>query len=125
MKENNKGFTLIEVLATVTILGLLTTLVVVSYNTIVKRARVKYYQKQKELVIQAGREYFNDNHNLLPRKDNYENCVTLNTLISNKYIEKVKNHDKKDCNETESKVCAKKISETKYSYRAELNCYEN
>jgi len=125
MKENKKGFTLIEVLAAVTILGLLITLVVSSYNTIVQRAKVKYYQKQKELVIQAGREFFNDNHNLLPRKVDYENCVTLNTLISNKYIDKVKSYNKKDCNEIDSKVCAKKISDTKYSYRAELNCYEN
>ena len=125
IKKNNKGYTLIEMLGAVLILGILMAVATVSYSTIMKNIKTKYYSKQKELVIQAGREYFNDNHNQLPRKINGEKCVTLEALTTNKYIDKIESYNKKECNESTSKVCAKKINETKYSYRAELDCYEN
>lgn len=122
IRINNKGYTLIEILAAVSILAILMAIAISGYTGIMKKVRQRYYEKQEELVIQAGREYFNDNHNQLPVTPGETKCVLLNTLISNKYIDKVKDYDKKDCNGEESKVCATKLNKTKYLYTSELKC---
>ena len=121
-KTKKKGFTLVELLAAVVLLGLLITGVVVGISKVVKKSRQNYYIKQQELVTQAGREYFNDNRNMLPTVIDAEKCVKLSTLIGNKYIDKVVDYDNNGCSLEDSKVCATKISRTKYSYRTALSC---
>lgn len=121
--KNNSGFTLLEILTAVAILALLMTIAITGYNKVVEKSKKQYYQKQEELMIQAGREYFNDNHNQLPRAEGESKCVILNTLISNKYIDKIQTYKKRDCNGVDSKVCAIKLNKTKYLYIGELNCF--
>ena len=123
-KNKKRGFTLVELLAAVVILGLLAAGVVVGVSQLIKKQKQNYYIKQEELVIQAGREYFNDNHNQLPIKINDEKCVTLDTLISNKYIAPVEDYNKETCDAKETVVCATKKTTTKYSYKVNLECKE-
>lgn len=120
--RNKKGFTLVEVIATVVILGILLTTAIVGYNKYIKKAKTNYYSKQEDLVTQAGRDFFNDNRGRLPINVGEESCVLLSTLISNKYIDPVNDYNKNPCNQDKTKVCAQKISLTKYEYETTLVC---
>ena len=122
VKIKNKGFTLIETVAIIIILGIMMTLAIVGYSKYVKKSQKDYYAKQEDLVTQAGRDFYNDNRGKLPTELGEENCVLLGNLIKNKYIDPVKDYNKKNCSTTKSKVCAQKISLTKYSYTTILDC---
>ena len=122
VKIKNKGFTLIETVAIIIILGIMITLAIVGYSKYVKKSQKDYYAKQEDLVTQAGRDFYNDNRGKLPTELGEENCVLLGNLIKNKYIDPVKDYNKKNCSTTKSKVCAQKISLTKYSYTTILDC---
>ena len=123
MLKNRKGFTLLEILAAVAILGLIMTAAIAGYSKYIKKTKTRYYQKQEELLVQAGRDYFNDNRNTLPRAAGETNCVKLRTLLDAKYINKIVDYKQKACNDVDSRVCATKLNKTKYLYHAELNCF--
>ena len=48
--KRNKGFTFVELLATITILGLLVMIPVVSYSKFLAKAHLKYYKSQEETI---------------------------------------------------------------------------
>ena len=120
--RNKRGFTLVEIIATVVILGILLTTAVVGYSKYIESSKKNYYTTQEKLITQAGRDFFNDNRGYLPTMVGEENCVTLKTLITNKYIEEVKDYNKNNCDKEKTKVCAQKISLTKYNYDTLLIC---
>ena len=120
--KNNKGFTLVEVIAVVIILGITLTTAIVGYNKYIEKSKKNYYTKQKDLVTQAGRDFFNDNRGRLPINIGEENCVLLSTLVNNKYIDKVLDYDKSECDANLSKVCANKVTLTQYKYTTYLKC---
>lgn len=121
--NNNKGFTLLEILTAVAILSLLITIVVVSYNKYMVKVKAKYYETQEELIIQSSKDYFSDNTNVLPQLDGERTCVTLKTLTDNKYIDEITDYKKRSCSLNDSKVCATRIKKKTYLYNIELNCY--
>ena len=121
-KLNNSAFTLVEVIATVVILGIILIIILTGYTKYVKNSKTKYDSEQTNLFIQAGKDYFNDNRNFLPTDKGKKSCVTLKTLIENKYIGKIYDSDKKPYS-NDSKVCAVKVSLTKYSYTGKLLHY--
>lgn len=123
LKGNNKGYTLLEILAAAAILVLILTIAIKTYNSISKKSKEKYYIKQEELITQAGKDYFNDNRNLLPQASGESVCVTLKTLIENKYIEKIESYNKKECSKVDSNICVVKLSNNKYIYYPELSCF--
>ena len=120
--KNSYGYTLLEVIAAVIILGIILLAAIAGYTKYVEKSKKNYYKKQQDLVTQAGKDYFNDNRGYLPNDIGEQRCVLLDTLISKKYIDPVKNYDKKACSKTKSKVCAQKISLTKYEYETVLDC---
>ena len=120
--KNKKGFTLVEALAAVVILGILSATAIMGYSKYVKTAQDNYNKKQEDLVTQAGRDYFNDNRGKLPQAPGEERCVLLDTLISNKYIGQVTDYKKSSCGGENSKVCAVKLDTSKYLYYSKLSC---
>ena len=87
---NKKGFTLIEMLAVILILALVTGIIVFTYRNVFKLAQDDYYQVLENNIILAGNEYFNDHQDELPNGENIQK-VTLSSLIQGKYLEPV--HD--------------------------------
>lgn len=119
---NHKGFTLVEMLATLLLLGLITTLVLVSANKLIKTSDEKYYKTQENMLLLAGKEYFVDYRSSLPKRIGEKTRVDLKTLIKEEYIESIKSVTKEDCNGSDSYVEVTKKSTTNYTYKVKLIC---
>lgn len=121
MLKNNKGFTLAELLATVTILGILSVIAIGSVSGILERGRTEHYKTAEKQMIEAAKSYAQINRAILPKTLNGESIVTLDTLKTNKFISELKDHtDKIPC--TKGEVTIKKVSQTRYTYTAYLEC---
>ncbi|MBO5138588.1 MAG: prepilin-type N-terminal cleavage/methylation domain-containing protein [Bacilli bacterium] len=125
MKFSNKNaFTMVELLAVISIIAILGLIAIMSISKLLSTTEEKYYKEQEDLMIVAGRDYFNDNLSKRPQDIGEEVCIALSTLYENKYIGQIKDYNKKTCADDieSSGVCSKKISTKKYSYYGYLKC---
>ena len=120
--KKNKGFTMIELLATIIILALLVTLGIISIRSVLDRGDDSYYKSQEDMLILAGREYFADHRSELPKKVGDTASVTLETLIDEKYIDPIKDDKDNPCNHEKSNVTVQKITDRDYQYYGILKC---
>ena len=78
-----RGFTIIELLATLTILLLVAAILIPTLFNMSDDVKSKQYTSQKELILSAAREYGEDNINsLLSECTN----ITIQTLINGGYL---------------------------------------
>lgn len=119
--NNKKGFSLVELLATITILGVISTIGIVSVNALINNSKKNYYKNQRDNMISAAQVYFQDHRSLLPKEIGSKKEITLNDLITNEYIDgDLLDTDKKTkCDKAKSKVQVVKIN---YVYSGVLNC---
>ncbi len=122
MNKKQKGFSLIEILAAIVILGLLSTIAIVSVNYILQKAEQEYYEAQKDEIIAAAKSYTQDNRNALPKRVGMRTNIRLSTLQSKKYIGDVVDRHKGKCNADETIVQVYKYDKTHYSYSVILVC---
>ena len=80
---NKKGFTMIELLAAVVILGILLTLSIAGYSRYRESASKKSYNMMHEGLYQAAENYFMD----YPTSEEGA-VVTVETLANSEYIER-------------------------------------
>ena len=120
--KNIKGFTMIELLTTIIILGLLTTLAYFGVSAILNRGSNSYYNSQENMIVLAGKEYFADYREKLPKDIGKTSSVTLDTLIKESYIDPVKDEDDNDCNRDKTTVTVQKITDKDYQYYVTLVC---
>ena len=97
--RNNYGFSMVELLAAVAILGVLAAIAVVSVGTVLENAEEKHYETQEKNMIMAAQSYVQDNRNLLPKRVGDSRVVTLQELQNAKYIGDVVDRSKKNCSE--------------------------
>ena len=121
-KNNRKGFSLVEILAAIVILGLLSSIAIVSVNYILKKAETEYYKSQIDEIILAAKSYTQDNRNSLPKRVGMRKEVTLKSLQNKKYIGKVVDRHKNECDAEGTKVQIYKYDKTHYSYSVTLVC---
>ena len=121
-KNKTKGFSLVEILAAIVILGLLSTIAIVSVNYILQKAEKEYYKSQKDEIILAAKSYTHDNRNSLPKRVGMRTEITLRTLKDKKYIGKVVDRHKRECNKDKTIVQVYKYDKTHYSYSVILVC---
>ena len=119
---NRKGFTLLELLATIIILGLLTTIVVGAILPLLNRGNNEYYKSQENMIVLAARDYFADYRSRLPKEIGETSKVTLKELIEGKYIDPIKDRNDNDCDYENSTVVVQKITEKDYQYYVTLIC---
>ena len=117
-----EGFTLIEILAAVTILGLLSIVAVVSVNRIIQKAKQNHYITAEDNLKIAGQSYVQQNRNSLPKTIGQKKRVYLKTLVEKNYIEPIKDYNDNECDLEKSYVQIFKYSQDDYSYIAYLDC---
>ncbi len=102
--------------------GILIIIVLYSFSRLISSNKLEYYNKiEKEMII-ASKNYFLDYSNYLPKEINDNTRVLLSALVIEKYIDKIKDINNKDCSMTKSYVEVKKISDKKYLYKTHLVC---
>ncbi len=122
--NNNKGFTMVELLATVAILGILTSIAITAVSSLLNKAHEEYYNNQEKNLVLAAQAFYNSNKTRLPKVIGKKDKVTETELREANYLkEDLKNYDGKNCDKTpESYVTVFKYNQSEYSYTAYLNC---
>ncbi len=124
MKSKNKGFSLVELLAAIVIMGLLSTVAIVSVNYFLKKAENDYYKTQEDEIIMAAKSYTQDNRNSLPKRVGITKEITLKTLQDKKYIGNVVDRHKNSCYSDTTVVKVFRYDKNNYSYSIYLDCKE-
>jgi len=83
---NNKGFTLVEVLAVVALLAVIFLLIIPSVTRVLKRSKDTVYQKQINTILSSAYDWSLKNISSLPRQGN-KTFVTLSELKFNGLID--------------------------------------
>lgn len=121
MKNNisNKGFTLIEILGAIVILGILMGIGVISYTRYRRQAVETSYDLIKKNAVSAAENYFMDNVG--------EETVELHELVENSYLDTINDPEikNKTCDGTVT-IIDKNISDgnslQKNTYKVYLKC---
>ncbi len=118
----SKGFTLIEMLISIAIIGILVTMVLVSANRLITSSNLEYYNTSEKMMILASKDYFADYRSYLPKEVGDDTRVLLSALVIEDYIDMIKDVNENDCNTTKSYVEVEKTSNNEYLYKAHLVC---
>lgn len=86
--SNNKGFSLVELLAVLTIMGILSGVAVAGYTRYRERATNDNYRMMSDNAAVAAEEYF--------MKNQYETSVTFQKLVDEGYFERPVNPKSKE-----------------------------
>ena len=119
MKKN--GFTLIEIIGAIVILGIIAIIAFATYTTSLRGFRNNYYTREVKTVEKSAEEFFTDNRNYRPTMLLNAQEVTIGTLMTQDYIEKVVDYNGDNC-DNESYVIVVKEGQDNYSYHACLIC---
>ena len=88
---NKKGFTMIELMATITLLGIMSTLAVVSVSKYLNKSKKAVYRDYEDTLKNATTNYFLDHTGLLPEINDVRGTKVLaTTLVNEGYLENMK-----------------------------------
>lgn len=110
-----KGFTLVEVLAVIVILGLLVVIISPVVNNLLGDSEDALYDKQVDSIVKATKKYMVEHSELLPENSDSK-AIYINDLIDNGVIDKDKVINPKTKEEMNGCVVV--------SYNHEFNQYE-
>lgn len=124
--KQSKGFTLIEMLAVLVIIILLTSAIVPSLINLIARNKNKLSNQTKDLIYSATELYLSENNNY-SKLENNTYCISISTLVNdgklNSPIKDFKTGKEVNLsNVVEAKV--NKYSEFEYSIKEEKKCTE-
>lgn len=92
IKNNKKGFTLIELLATMVIVISILGIAIVSVMKLSEKQKENAYEKVKEQVMTAAKQYFSSNEYLFEGIDGSAyGIITVGKLVEEDYINKISN----------------------------------
>ena len=121
MKKN--GFTLIEVLAVVVILGIIVTLFVPNTVRLIRQNNLKVYKIKEKELLKAAEDYANyDKEFEGPNESSPTKYITMTKLVENAYMNKIL--DSNSGNECKAFVKVTSSDIHDYNYEACLICDE-
>ena len=122
MKLNNKGFTLVELLAVLVILIAISSIAIPTISSSLDRSKKKQYDSKVKLVVNAAELYVSDHRNNITGdcdimvsdliKDNYieaDDEIASDTCIKYTYNTNSYNYTSHASNCNSSNICGKKV----------------
>lgn len=93
--NNSKGFTLVELLGTIVILGIIALITTPPIINQIKNAKTKVSTASVSYLYSAGESYVKENLNSYPMTTNSVICVSITKLVDNGNIKDsyIKEHD--------------------------------
>ena len=120
--KKKTGFTLIEIIATIAILGIMSVIAIVSVNGIIQKGKDEHYKAIEENAALATESYVQTNRDDLPKNVGEKKKIPLRVLVEKNYIEPPEDYYNKKCNLDNSYVIIYKHSKNSYSYTTYLDC---
>ena len=121
-KKKKNGFTMIEIITTVVILGIITLIGIISVTSVIDRAKEEHYDTLEDNISMAGESYTQTNRDELPKNVGDTKRVPVKDLVDNNYIEKIKDYYGEECDLEKSYVQIFKYNKNSYSYVTYLEC---
>ena len=125
MNKNKKGFTLVEMLAAIGILLLITILTYPSFNKLNKKTEEKFDYSIKSIVENAAKIYVDNNKELIDEKitsNNGKYCLPVATLSSYDYLDTpIKKSDGENLNLKSCVYITKENEDNNIKYIYELS----
>ena len=125
MNKNKKGFTLVEMLAAIGILLLITILTYPSFNKLNKKTEEKFDYSIKTIVENAAKIYVDNNKQLIDEKitsNNSKYCLPVATLSSYDYLDTpIKKSDGENLNLKSCVYITKENEDNNIKYIYELS----
>ena len=122
VKKRKKGFSLVELLAVVVILGILATISIVAVSSLIDRAKQDKMDSLKKTVLLSAQTYIQNNKNLVPKIIGESKNIKVSDLRAGNYLtEDIKNDKGESCME-KSYVRVYKLSKSEYTYTAFIYC---
>ena len=122
--KNSKGFTLIEVLGAIIILGIIAIIGFNTFTSSLRGFREDYYTEISRSLENSGQEFFNDNRNYRPSQILGAQKVSISALETKEYTETIVDYNGDKC-ENSSYVLIVKEGRNDYSYHTCLVCSED
>ena len=117
--KNRKGFTLVELIGVIVILGIVLGLVSIAFVSINNHIKTTYYKEIETVLLQTAGEYYTYNQGEAPKVFGSNAEVSIETLVNGKYVEEVKDRNGNDCT---GSVVAYKNSYDRTNYYVCLKC---
>ena len=118
-----KGFTLIELLGVIVILGILVLVAFPPLLNQIKKSKNEINDATKALVIDAAKDYVEDNINNYDKTNGNTYCINISTLTENNYLnENLKNENLDDIDT--SKKVKLMYKNNKFEYEITNECEE-
>ena len=121
-KLNKKGFTMVELLAAITILAIVSLIAIRGVSGLIERAKVERdVQQQKSLII-AAESYIQANSQYKPKTIGETRIINAKTLKEANYLKADITNEKGESCTKNSIVRVYKLSKTEYSYYPYIYC---
>lgn len=118
-----RGFTLIELLGVIMILGVLVLILFPSLLKQISNAKKGINDANDMLIIDAAKDYVEDNGENYKKTYGVTYCINIDTLIENNYLNpKLKDENLNDINQTK---IVKLVYNTNFDYEIVNECTES
>lgn len=123
----NKGFTLVELLAVIVIIAVISGIGVISFSSLTNKSNTDYYNILASNLEFGASNYYGNYRSKRPSIGEVCNKVSLQELLQEKYIDSALDAQGKSCDLNNSYVYIKRNANKQYEYKASFVCgdYQN
>lgn len=122
---SKKGFTLVELLATITIIGIISILAFPSLNRIITNNKEKKFEYYADSIKKGAKLYIESHNKDIWDKDEAGDTKINYSDLKTDYLIKDYNNDNTTCDNNGTYVIVTKNSYNNYTYEIHIKCTKN